>query len=121
MRLFRFALILASICQTSWAYEFYAEPRYNSTNMTLILPLVFDGTSIDKHQFSYETEPCNTAEQPNGLAIRVNDSGWEDLAERPLRIAVPVYLGDALAACNSNHVQLTIRIANKHRSMLIKR
>lgn len=78
-------VLTAMIFLLSQAHAAYLEDaRFDKSNQTLTLVVVFDGGSQD-HEFSLEWDQCQVLNGKKQIAARLLDSGWDDVGGETIR------------------------------------
>ncbi len=116
------SLVLAftvAFSAVAFSYEFGAI-SYDRPTQTLFVELFFTGGE-QEHQFSVLGGECVTSEQPNGMALRLADTGWNDTGDEMLSQVVAIPLSEKLATCDTDYVNVSIRIAKKFRLISVER
>lgn len=103
----------------AFSYEFGAI-NYDRVSQVLYVELLYSGGE-QEHQFSILGGECVTSEEPNGIAMRLADTGWSDTGEVELSQIVAIPMAEKLEKCESRIVNVTLRIFTKHTSIVIER
>ena len=89
------------------AFAYFIEGlSYDSGEMTVYVDLVFEGGKKE-HVFTPQFDPCFFNENPNGLAVRLVDTGWDDTGKDLIRMRVPIDLKGHLH-CLPAHVSVYV-------------
>ena len=82
-----FVLLFSS---PSFAY-FIEGLSYDPDKKTIYVDIIFEGGKKE-HIFTPLFDPCFYNENPNGLAVRLADSGWDDTGKELMGRRIPIDL-----------------------------
>ena len=99
---------------SAFAYEIESV-KYNSSTNQISVTLSFDGGN-EQHVFTPAFDPCDKTTDPYGLAVRLEDSGWEDTGTEPQEWTVVFSLEDL--SCLP--AELTVFAGHAHHTIQIK-
>ena len=108
-----FAVVLASQF-SAYAYQFESV-HYDRVSNEVSATLVFEGGE-QEHNFTPMFDPCDKDTQPYGLAVRLEDSGWEDTGTKTMEqtVVFPIEDTSCLPA------ELTIFAGRAHHTIEIE-